>query len=195
MGPARAQGPDTDHARARCPGPAGPRTTSDQRTQTEPRRPTTLGCLSARVQTRSCQGYRADEEDSVALMRAELSETRGLRQRRRKQPREELAEGRRHGGQLWTRVLPAQGAGWRGGLGPRTLSQPGGPVRRQLIRGVCDPGFSLQRNPGVRTTNSGVVITCEVSAGEQNGQTLGACLPGQGAPGSGGQAAEVKSKT
>ena len=195
MGPARAQGPDTDRARARRPGPAGPRATSDQRTQTEPRQPTTLGCFSARVQTRSCQGCRADKEDSVALMRAELSETRGLRQRRRKQPREELAEGRRHGGQLWTPVLPGQGEGWRGGSGARTLSQPGGPVRRQLIRGVRDPGFSLQRNPGVRTTNSGVVITCEVSTGEQSSQTLGARLPGQGAPGSRGRAAEVKSKT
>lgn len=34
----------------------------------------------------------------MALMRAELRETRGLGQRRRKRLRGELAEGRRHGG-------------------------------------------------------------------------------------------------
>lgn len=92
-------------------------------------------------------------------------------------------------GRLCTQVLPEQDAGWRGGPGPRMRGRGcsaslgvlcGG--WRLLRRAVRDPGLTLQRNPRMRTTNSGEVIACEASPGEQSGQALGTRPPGQGPP-------------
>ena len=92
-------------------------------------------------------------------------------------------------GRLCTRVLPEQDAGQRGGPGSRMRGRGcsaslGALCRgwRLLRRAVCDPGLTLQRNPGMRTTNSGVVITCEVSPGEQGSQASGTHTPVQGPP-------------
>lgn len=132
----------------------------------------------------------------MALMRVELSETRGRSSRGKSWQRGAgVGGGCGHGSFRHRAQAGGEARGWRGGSGLGLLSQPGGPVRRQLMRGVRDPGLSIQRNPGVRTTNSGVVIKREGSTGEQSCQTLGAHLPGHGAPGSGGRAAEVKSIT
>lgn len=92
-------------------------------------------------------------------------------------------------GRLCTRVLPEQDAGQRGGPGPRMRGRGCSASLGALCEGwwllrraVRDPGLTLQRNPGMRTTDSGVVITCEASPGEQSGQASGTRTPGQGPP-------------